>query len=156
MTFKTDKDGEIAVTWPAAGMYWLEVSVQDEKAHGSGRQEAPRFLRRHLRSADAVVCCARSRRARRASRSPAAPRSRTPQETLLSGQTMGSAWTVKIAGALPASAEGLRAGVQARFDAVNLALSTYRADSALSRFNDVDSGEWVAIDAELGEVLRMR
>ena len=32
MTFKTNKDGEIAVTWPAAGMYWLEVSVQDEKA----------------------------------------------------------------------------------------------------------------------------
>ena len=66
---------------------------------------------------------------------------------------MGSAWTVKLAGALPASAEVLRAGAQARFDAVNLALSTYRADSALSRFNADDSGEWVDIDAELGEVL---
>ncbi len=43
MTFKTDKDGEIAITWPAAGMYWLEVSVQDEKRHGSGREEAPRL-----------------------------------------------------------------------------------------------------------------
>jgi hypothetical protein len=32
MTFKTNKDGEIAVTWPAAGLYWLELSVQDEKA----------------------------------------------------------------------------------------------------------------------------
>lgn len=74
-------------------------------------------------------------------------------ETLLSGQTMGSAWTVKIAGALPTSAEDLRAGVQARFDAVNLALSTYRADSALSRFNSDDSGQWIDIDAELGEVL---
>lgn len=76
-----------------------------------------------------------------------------PQETLLSGETMGSAWTVKIAGSPPATAEQLRAGVQSRFDAVNLALSTYRADSALSRFNDDDSGEWVAIDPELGEVL---
>lgn len=66
---------------------------------------------------------------------------------------MGSAWTVKLTGALPQSAEQLRAGVQARFDAVNLALSTYRTDSALSRFNAVDTGEWVAIDAELGEVL---
>ena len=74
-------------------------------------------------------------------------------ETLISGQTMGSAWTVKLAGPLPASAEVLRAGAQARFDAVNLALSTYRADSALSRFNADDSGEWVDIDAELGEVL---
>jgi FAD:protein FMN transferase len=75
------------------------------------------------------------------------------RETLLSGQTMGSAWTVKIAAALPASAEVLQAGAQARFDAVNLALSTYRADSALSRFNSDDSGQWVDIDAELGEVL---
>jgi len=75
------------------------------------------------------------------------------QETLLSGQAMGSAWTVKIAGPLPASAEDLRAGVQARFDAVNLALSTYRADSALGRFNSDDSGQWLDIDAELGQVL---
>lgn len=74
-------------------------------------------------------------------------------ETLLSGETMGSAWTAKLAGRLPASAEELRAGAQARFDAVNLALSTYRADSALSRFNRDDSGEWVSIDPELGEVL---
>jgi hypothetical protein len=36
MTFKTSKDGEIAVTWPAAGMYWLEVSTQDEKASVPG------------------------------------------------------------------------------------------------------------------------
>src|SRR4051812_11340350 len=75
------------------------------------------------------------------------------QETLLSGQTMGSAWTLKIAGPLPASAEALQAGVQARFDAVNLALSTYRPDSALSRFNSDDTGQWVDIDPELGEVL---
>jgi len=74
-------------------------------------------------------------------------------ETLISGQTMGSAWTVKLAGPLPAPAEVLRAGAQARFDAVNLALSTYRTDSALSRFNADDNGEWIVIDAELGEVL---
>ena len=76
-----------------------------------------------------------------------------PHETLLSGETMGSAWTLKIAGSLPASADLLRAGTQARFDAVNLALSTYRADSALSRFNDDQSGEWMGIDPELCEVL---
>jgi thiamine biosynthesis lipoprotein len=74
-------------------------------------------------------------------------------ETLLSGQTMGSVWTVKIAGRLPTSAEDLRAGVQGRFDLVNQALSTYRADSALSRFNDDGTGEWLDIDPELGQVL---
>jgi FAD:protein FMN transferase len=75
------------------------------------------------------------------------------RETLLSGETMGSAWTVKIAGSLPATAESLQAGVQARFDAVNLALSTWRQDSALNEFNGDDRGAWVNIDAELAEVL---
>jgi FAD:protein FMN transferase len=75
------------------------------------------------------------------------------RETLVSGQTMGSAWTVKLAGPLPLSQDQLRAGMQARFDAVDLALSTYRTDSALSRFNADRTGGWVDIDAELGEVL---
>jgi thiamine biosynthesis lipoprotein len=75
------------------------------------------------------------------------------RETLLSGETMGSAWTVKIAGALPTSAKMLQAGVQARFEAVNQALSTYRADSALSRFNADDRGEWVDVDPELATVM---
>ena len=36
MTFKTDRNGEVTITWPAAGMYWLEVSVQDEGATAPG------------------------------------------------------------------------------------------------------------------------
>ena len=66
---------------------------------------------------------------------------------------MGSVWTVKVAGALPVPAEELRAGVQARFEAVNQASSTYRADSALSRFNEDDRGEWVDVDPELAAVM---
>lgn len=77
----------------------------------------------------------------------------TRPPTLLAGETMGSAWTVKIAGPLPMPDGQLRAGVQSRFDAVNLALSTWRKDSALSRFNAVDSGEWVDLDPELAAVL---
>ncbi|HET9474674.1 MAG TPA: FAD:protein FMN transferase [Steroidobacteraceae bacterium] len=76
-----------------------------------------------------------------------------PRETLLDGETMGSAWTVKIAGSLPLDREHLQAGVQARFEAVNQALSTYRADSALSRFNDHGGENWVDIDPELAQVL---
>jgi thiamine biosynthesis lipoprotein len=76
-----------------------------------------------------------------------------PRETLLQGVTMGSDWTVKIAGRLPASRDALHAGVQARFDAVDQALSTYRRDSALSRFNADDGGEWVDIDPELAAVM---
>jgi len=29
---KTDKDGVVTVTWPAAGLYWVDASVEDEKA----------------------------------------------------------------------------------------------------------------------------
>lgn len=30
IALKTDKNGEVTVTWPAAGMYWLETSLQDK------------------------------------------------------------------------------------------------------------------------------
>ena len=55
MTFKTDKNGEVAITWPAAGMYWLEVSVQDERATAPGVKKRRASLRRHVRSAHTVV-----------------------------------------------------------------------------------------------------
>jgi uncharacterized GH25 family protein len=29
---KTDRQGEISVTWPAAGLYWLEASIEDDRA----------------------------------------------------------------------------------------------------------------------------
>jgi thiamine biosynthesis lipoprotein len=47
----------------------------------------------------------------------------------------------------------LQSEIQARFEAVNQALSTYRADSALSRFNRDDRGEWVDVDPELAAVM---
>jgi thiamine biosynthesis lipoprotein len=74
-------------------------------------------------------------------------------QTQLFGQTMGSAWTVTVAGQLPASAAELESGVQQRFESVNQALSTWRPDSALSRFNDDATEEWVAIEPELAAVL---
>ncbi|MBN8741239.1 MAG: ABC transporter permease [Lysobacterales bacterium 69-70] len=30
IALKTDRNGEISVTWPAAGMYWLETGLQDK------------------------------------------------------------------------------------------------------------------------------
>ena len=29
---KTDKDGVVSITWPSAGLYWIDASVKDEKA----------------------------------------------------------------------------------------------------------------------------
>jgi thiamine biosynthesis lipoprotein len=76
-----------------------------------------------------------------------------PPETLLAGETMGSAWTAKVVGSLPMPAEQLRDGMQARFEAVNQALSTYRPDSALSRFNADTTGGWLELDPELAAVM---
>jgi thiamine biosynthesis lipoprotein len=92
----------------------------------------------------AVLACAAL--ASCAARPPAA-------ETLLRGETMGSAWTVKVVGELSRSPEDLRAGIQSRFEAVNLALSTWRQDSALSKFNASETGEWQEVDPELAAVM---
>jgi uncharacterized GH25 family protein len=32
LRIKTDKDGIVTVTWPSAGLYWIDASVEDEKA----------------------------------------------------------------------------------------------------------------------------
>jgi thiamine biosynthesis lipoprotein len=76
-----------------------------------------------------------------------------PRETLLAGETMGSAWTAKVVGPLPIPEAELLHGMQARFEAVNRALSTYRPDSALSRFNDDATGHWLEIEPELAAVM---
>jgi uncharacterized GH25 family protein len=36
MTFKTDDAGEIAIVWPAPGVFWLETAVEDQNATASG------------------------------------------------------------------------------------------------------------------------
>jgi thiamine biosynthesis lipoprotein len=76
-----------------------------------------------------------------------------PRETLLVGETMGSAWTAKVVGELPMPEAQLRSEMQARFEAVNQALSTYRPDSALSRFNADTTGDWIPVDPELAGVM---
>jgi thiamine biosynthesis lipoprotein len=83
----------------------------------------------------------------------AACATRLPEGPVLRGETMGSAWTVRIAGPLPAPVSELQAGAQAQFEAVDQALSTWRTDSALSRFNADDSGEWQDVDPELAAVM---
>lgn len=66
---------------------------------------------------------------------------------------MGSAWTVKIVGELPMPRAELEAQVQARFEAVDQALSTWRRTSALSRFNGHPDDGWVDVDPELADVM---
>ena len=55
----------------------------------------------------------------------------------LSGQTMGTTWSVKLATAefSPADARAAKAAITGRLDRVNALMSTWREDSELSRLN---------------------
>lgn len=72
------------------------------------------------------------------------------------GETMGSAYTVKIVGATftPAETDRLRAEVEARLREVNRQMSHYQPDSELSRFNRSESTAPFKVSAEFARVTR--
>ncbi|OUF43436.1 FAD:protein FMN transferase ApbE [Pluralibacter gergoviae] len=59
--------------------------------------------------------------------------------TVLEGKTMGTFWRVSVIGVDGARADALRRKVQAQLDADDMQLSTWKANSALMRFNRSDS-----------------
>lgn len=77
-----------------------------------------------------------------------------PPPLMLSGETMGTTYTIKVL-PLPGKEDGdaLRAAIDALLEAINAEMSTYRPDSALSRINTDRSVAWQPISAELHEVL---
>ena len=61
---------------------------------------------------------------------------RPAEETLLQGATMGTSYTVKLVDLPPEQdLRVLQEGLERRLEQVNAAMSTYRSDSELSRFN---------------------
>lgn len=72
----------------------------------------------------------------------------------LAGASMGTTWHVTY---MPERgtpvAESVHNEVQAQLDAIDIALSTYREDSELSRFNAAPTGEWVALSDLFSTVL---
>jgi thiamine biosynthesis lipoprotein len=75
----------------------------------------------------------------------------TTRATQFGGTSMGSSWTVKLAGASlsPARLEALRADVQLALDGVDRGMSLYRADSELMRFNRHAASAPLALSKEL-------
>jgi len=72
----------------------------------------------------------------------------------LDGDAMGTTWSVKLV--RPAAAPPLatlQAGIQARLDAVDAQMSTWKPDSDLSRFNAAPAGTWQALPPDLFTVL---
>jgi len=78
-----------------------------------------------------------------------------PSEPItFSGATMGTVWTVRLS-ALPPGVSGpaLRADIEALLEQVNAEMSTYRADSVITAFNQAAGGEAVRLPAGFVAVL---
>ena len=68
----------------------------------------------------------------------------------LSGESMGTTWSVTISGMTPPNAV---AKVQAELDLVDRLMSTWRDDSEVSRFNKSSDTSWFAVSAETAAVV---
>lgn len=75
---------------------------------------------------------------------------------VFTGQTMGTTYTVKVADPLEdAARRGLNTAIAQALEDVDAKMSTYRADSELSRFNRHSSTEPFQVSAETAEVFRI-
>ncbi|KAF0814422.1 FAD:protein FMN transferase [Andreprevotia sp. IGB-42] len=81
------------------------------------------------------------------------PRLPAGQVHLLAGQTMGTTWSVKLVGPANLPLGAVRAGIEAELDLVVAQMSTWRADSDLSRFNASPAGSWHTLPAACFKVL---
>ncbi|MDR0335933.1 MAG: FAD:protein FMN transferase [Planctomycetaceae bacterium] len=84
------------------------------------------------------------------------PRLLTAQET--HGMTMGTAYSVKVAdfvkGTDPDVWKNIETRIQQRLDEIDRAMSTFRADSEVSRFNNSESTDWFDVSKETAEVVQ--
>jgi FAD:protein FMN transferase len=80
---------------------------------------------------------------------------RSPEELVLSGPTMGTTYTVKVA-APPTSLDGarLRATIDAVLAQIDGSMSGYRRDSEVARFNASASTQWYEVSADLAAVVQ--
>jgi len=79
---------------------------------------------------------------------------RAPQELVLSGPTMGTTYTVKVVGT-PSTVDeaAVRTALYSVLESIDADMSTYRPDSAISRFNASRSIDWFEVPAALAHVV---
>lgn len=85
----------------------------------------------------------------------AAPPEAAPSELVLEGETMGTTWSVRIAGADldEELRERARAEIEKRLAEIDLWFSTWRPDSEVSRFNASRSTEPFAVSSATAELV---
>lgn len=71
----------------------------------------------------------------------------------LRGDTMGTTWSVRMAGPRGLMPDMLRMGVERQLASVIADMSTWEADSALSRFNRAEAGSWQELPPDFFTVL---
>ncbi|MEZ5462835.1 FAD:protein FMN transferase [Dokdonella sp.] len=71
----------------------------------------------------------------------------------LDGESMGSIWALRYVGTRD-SVEDVRSAVQQRLDLVDRQMSTWKADSDLSRFNSAQADTWCELPPELFTVVQ--
>ena len=79
-----------------------------------------------------------------------------PQQIhLLSGETMGTTWSVKLVD-MPSGVTltSVREDIELLLESINRQMSTYRTDSDISRFNQAAAGSWQVLPADFWRVVR--
>lgn len=71
----------------------------------------------------------------------------------LEGNTMGTSWAVRLAGPRGLMPDMLRMGVERQLASVIAEMSTWEADSVISRFNQAEAGSWHELPADFFTVL---
>ncbi len=81
-------------------------------------------------------------------------RPRSAALSTLSGATMGTTYTVRLAAQLsPPQRQALQQRVQACLDQVDSRMSTYKPDSEVSQFNRHDSDDWFPVSPDTAQVV---
>lgn len=86
---------------------------------------------------------------------PAADKPAPRQVREFRGQTMGTTYRVKVAGADQVDDQTLRFGIDAELRRVNDQMSTYLKSSEITQFNQSDSTDWFDVSADFSHVVQL-
>ncbi|MEM8735431.1 MAG: FAD:protein FMN transferase [Planctomycetota bacterium] len=73
---------------------------------------------------------------------------------MLAGRTMGTSYSVQFLPVADLDLVELASAVDSELESVNDQMSTYLSDSEISRFNQLDTGEWFSVSADTAMVVR--
>lgn len=78
-----------------------------------------------------------------------------PQATYqkLSGQTMGTSYHISFETPKGVNVAQVQASIDKRLDEINASMSTYQADSTISKFNALQAGQTISVDPDFIKVL---